>query len=94
MRYAVQLMVTDARERAYLEQYLGEASRALPAEQLYLVPAGNPDSPRVGLVYGGFRERGEANAALGTLPEGLRQFRPYVRTLEAIRDDARRAERR
>jgi MSHA biogenesis protein MshM len=94
MRYAVQLMVTDARERAYLEQYLGEASRALPPDHLYLVPAGNPDSPRVGLVYGGFRERGEATAALGALPEGLRQFRPYVRTLEAIRDDARRAERR
>ena len=86
-------MVTDAREHAYLEQYLGEAARSLPNEQLYLVPAGNPDAPRIGLLYGGFRERGEATAALGLLPEGLRQFRPYVRTLEAVRDEARRAER-
>jgi MSHA biogenesis protein MshM len=93
-RYSVQLMVTDARERVYLEQYLGEATRALPPEQLYLVPAGNPENPRVGLLYGGFRDRGEANAALDTLPEGLRQFRPYVRSLEAVREEARRAQRR
>ena len=93
-RYAVQLMVTDAREKAYLEQYLGEAARTLPREQLYLVPSGSPETPRVGLLYGGFRERGEANAALGALPPELRQFRPYVRTLDALRDEARRAEGR
>lgn len=94
VRYAVQLLVTDARERAFLEQYLGEAARALPPERLFLVPAGSPDAPRVGLLYGAFRERGEANAALGALPQPLRQFRPYVRTLEALRDEARRAEAR
>jgi MSHA biogenesis protein MshM len=93
-RYAVQLMVTDAREKAYLEQYLGEAARTLPREQLFLVPSGSPEAPRVGLLYGGFRERGEANAALGALPPELRQFRPYVRTLDALRDEARRAEGR
>ena len=93
-RYAVQLMVTDARERAYLEQYLGEASRALSADQIYLVPSGSSESPRLGVLYGAFPERAQAVAALGALPEPLRQFRPYVRTLEAIRDDARRAERR
>jgi MSHA biogenesis protein MshM len=93
-RYAVQLLVTDAGARSYLEQYLGEAARSLPREQLYIVPTGSPESPRMGLLYGNFRERGEANAALAALPDGLRQFRPYIRTLEALRDEARRAERR
>jgi septal ring-binding cell division protein DamX len=93
-RYAVQLMVTDARERGYLENYLMEAGRALRPEQLYLVPAGNPETPRLGVLFGAFDERGDASTALASLPESLRQFRPYVRPLDAVREDARRAERK
>ena len=93
-RYAVQLMVTDARERGYLENYLVEAARSLRPEQLYLVPAGNPETPRLGVLFGTFGERGEAGIALASLPESLKQFRPYVRPLEAVREDARRAERK
>ena len=92
-RYAVQLMVTDARERGYLETYLSEAGRALGHERLYVVPAGSPETPRVGVLFGNFEERGEASLALAALPESLRQFRPYVRPLDAVREDARRAER-
>ncbi len=92
-RYAVQLMVTDARERAFLESYLAEAGRSVEADRLYLVPQGSPEVPRLGLLLGGYRERDEALAALEKLPAGLRQFRPYVRTLDALREDSRRAER-
>ena len=92
--YAVQLMVTDARERGYLENYLTEAGRALRSERLYVVPAGSPETPRLGVLFGTFEERGDAALALAALPENLKQFRPYVRPLEGIREDARRAERR
>ena len=92
--YAVQLMVTDARERGYLENYLTEAGRALRSERLYVVPAGSPETPRLGVLFGTFEERGDAAVALAALPENLKQFRPYVRPLEGIREDARRAERR
>ena len=34
----------------------------------------------------------DAVAALEQLPQNLRQFRPYVRTLEALREDQRRAQ--
>ena len=91
-RYAVQLMVTDARERAYLENYLAEAGRSLEPEKLYLVPQGTPEAPRLGLVFGTFGERDEALAALEQLPTHLRQFRPYVRNLEALREEQRRAQ--
>jgi MSHA biogenesis protein MshM len=93
-RYAVQLMVSDARERGYLESYLAEAARALRSDQMYLVPAGTPETPRLGVLFGTFDERGDASTALASLPENLRQFRPYVRPLEAVREDARRAERK
>jgi len=93
-RYAVQLMVADAREREYLESYLSEAGRTVKSDRLYVVPAGSPEAPRLGVLIGAFEERGEATAALGSLPESLRQFRPYVRSLESVREDARRADGR
>lgn len=93
-RYGVQLMTTDARERAYLESYLAEAGRALKPESLYLFPAGTRDAPRIGVLYGSFEERGQAVAALDAMPPALKQFRPYVRPLDGLRDDARRAEKR
>ena len=93
-RFAVQLMMADARERAYVENYLSEAGRAVPAERLYLVPAGSPEAPRLGVLFGAFGERGTANVALDALPQNLKEFRPYVRSLDGVREDVRRAERR
>jgi MSHA biogenesis protein MshM len=88
----VQLMVTDARERPYLENYLAEAGRAVPYERLFVVPNGTPESPRLGVLLGAYGDRNEAAAALAALPESLRIFRPYVRSIDAVREDARRAE--
>jgi type II secretory pathway predicted ATPase ExeA/septal ring-binding cell division protein DamX len=90
--YAVQLMVTDARSRGYLENYLAEAGKSVERERLFLVPAGSAETPRLGVLIGGFRERGDALAALDALPEPLKQFRPYVRPIDAVRDDARRSQ--
>jgi type II secretory pathway predicted ATPase ExeA len=93
-KFAVQLMVADARERAYLASYLADAERALPAEKVFLAGAGNPEAPRIGVLYGPFDAKADAAGALAALPPSLRQFGPYVRQLDAIRDEARRAERR
>jgi type II secretory pathway predicted ATPase ExeA len=90
-RFSVQLMMTEAKDREYLEGYLAQAARSVDAEKLFLVPAGNPETPRVGVLYGGFRDRPEANNALAALPADLRLFRPYVRSLDTVREDARRA---
>ena len=89
-RYVVQLMMTDARDPAYLQAYLAEASRAVRQEDLYLYPSGSPESPKVGVLYGAFQTRREANEAIGALPENLLRFRPYVRAVEAVRSDLRR----
>ncbi len=90
-RYVVQLMMTDARDPAYLAAYLAEATRALRPEELYLYPSGSAESPKVGVLYGAFATRKEANEAMGSLPANLRQFRPYVRAVESVRGDVRRA---
>jgi type II secretory pathway predicted ATPase ExeA len=89
-RYVVQLMVTDARDKAYLESYLAEASRSIRPEEVFLYPSGSAESPKVGVLYGSFPTRREANDAMAALPANLRQFRPYVRPVESVRNDLRR----
>ena len=92
-RYSVQLMATDPREREYLEAYLAEAGRLVDPQKLYLVASGTPESPRVGVLFGAFPIRNDAADALGTLPTALRQFKPYVRSVDGLREEARRAQR-
>jgi MSHA biogenesis protein MshM len=92
-RYSVQLMVTEARSRGYLESYLAEAGKSVPGDRLFLVPFGPSETPRIAVLFGGFREQGEAIGAMAALPENLKQFRPYVRTIDGVREDVRRAER-
>ncbi|HET9576632.1 MAG TPA: AAA family ATPase [Usitatibacter sp.] len=92
--FSVQLMVTDAKDRDYLESYLSQAARAVDSERLYLVPAGTPETPRFGVLFGDYADRAQANSALASLPADLRLFRPYVRSLDNVREDARRAQAR
>jgi type II secretory pathway predicted ATPase ExeA/septal ring-binding cell division protein DamX len=91
-RYSVQLMVTDPREREYLETYLAEAGRLVDPQKLYVVASGTPQSPRVGVLFGAFDARAPAADALGALPPPLRQFKPYVRSVDALREEVRRAQ--
>jgi len=93
-RFAVQLMVSEARDREYIDGYLSQAARVLEPDRLYVVPAGNPETPRVGVLFGTWSDRGQANNALAALPAQVRLFRPYVRSLDNVREDARRAEAR
>jgi len=92
-RFAIQLMVTDARERVYIENYLAEAGRSVPYEKLFVTASGTPEALRLGVLLGPFDSRADAATTLEALPAPLRQFRPFVRTMDAVRDDARRAER-
>ena len=89
--FAVQLMVTDPKERGYLAGYLADAGKALGADRLYVVPTPGADGTRVGVLYGTFHDRDEAAKALAALPAGLTQFKPFVRSLDGVRDEARRA---
>jgi septal ring-binding cell division protein DamX len=83
-------MMTDAREKSYLRSFVAEASRGIKSGDIYLYPSGNGESPKIGVIYGTFESRQEATQALMALPEKLRQFRPYVRTVDAVRADLRR----
>jgi hypothetical protein len=91
--FGVEMLVTEAGQRAYIASYLDEAGKALGGERLYVVPMPGAEGRRVGLLYGTFPDRGAAAEALTAIPANLRQFRPFVRSLSGVRDDARRATR-
>lgn len=88
-RWTIQLMIADQSERDAIESFLTEASRQLGKESVLLYSAGAGEKSRVGVVFGEFGSRREAQAELTKLPNRLSQFRPYARSFQAIREDIR-----
>lgn len=88
-RWAIQLMTADRRERSAIENYLSEAGRVLKEDELLLYASGTRDNPRVGVVYGDFANRADAQSELAKLPQRLGLFRPYIRSFQSIREDLR-----
>ena len=87
--WSIQLMTADERERQALENYLSAAGRALRADSILLISTGSRELPRVSVIYGDFISRTAAQNELSKLPHGIGQFRPYVRSFQAIRQDMR-----
>ncbi len=88
-RYAIQLMTADQREKAAIESFLRIASKELNPDRIMVYPSGTADNPKVSVLYSNFPERADANGELAQLSTKLTQFRPYVRSISAIRDDIR-----
>ena len=88
-RYSIQLMTADPREKSAIESFLRVASRELNADRIMVYPAGTRDNPRVSVLYGNYVERGDASEEMLRLPAKLTKFRPYVRSVGAIREDLR-----
>lgn len=88
-RYTIQLMTADERERGAIADFLRVASKELNPDRIMTYSSGTTENPKVSVVYGNFRERADASAELAQLSRKLAQFRPYVRSLNAVRDDYR-----
>ena len=88
-RYSIQLMTADPRETTAIENFLRAASRELNADRIMVYPAGTSVNPRVGVLYGSYVERADASEEMLRLPAKLTKFRPYVRSVGAIREDLR-----
>jgi hypothetical protein len=88
-RYAIQLMTADQREKAAIESFLRVASKELNPDRVMVYPSGTLDNPKVSVLYSHFPERADAAAEISGLPTKLSAFRPYVRSIQAIRSDIR-----
>ena len=88
-RFSIQLMTASERERVAIENFLRAASKELNSDRIMLFYSGTAENPRVSVLYGNYAERNEASAELTGLPPKVTQFRPYVRSFQAVRDDIR-----
>lgn len=88
-RYVIQLMKAEQREKNAIENYLRQLSREYGPERILLYPAGTRENPKVGVLYGDFIDRADASADLTRLPATLSQYKPYVRSIQAIQNDLR-----
>ncbi len=88
-RYAIQLMMADAREKPAIESFLRQVSRELNPDRIMVYAAGTEENPRVSVLYGNFADRAEAADELARLPVRLTRFRPYARSIGAVKDDMR-----
>ncbi len=82
-------MTASERERVAIENFLRAASKELNSDRIMLFYSGTAENPRVSVLYGNYAERNEASAELTGLPPKVTQFRPYVRSFQAVRDDIR-----
>ncbi len=82
----IQLMTADAREAPAIEDFLRVATRNLNSELVML--STSAPTARISVLYGTFAERRGAQQAVGQLPPSLTRFSPFLRTVQAVRDDA------
>jgi MSHA biogenesis protein MshM len=85
-RWTIQLLIADQSEKDAIESFLTEAGRQLGKESLLVYVS---ERGRVGVVFGEFGSRREAQAELAKLPAKLSLYRPYARTFQAIREDVK-----
>ena len=88
-RYSIQLMTAHSAEKSAIESFLRNASRELSPDRIMIYPAGTKDNPRVSVLFGNFVERADAIEEMQRLSSKLTKFRPYVRSVSAVREDIR-----
>jgi len=86
--FAIQLMVAGASQPDLVARHI-RAGEAVLGTSLHAYPMALSGGSMVGVVYGDFADRSAAQAALARLPPELAAAKPYVRTFQAIRGDAR-----
>ncbi|MCU0868970.1 MAG: AAA family ATPase [Burkholderiales bacterium] len=92
--YTIQLLNTD--DEQYLIQYLKNLSKSFDTERIYVYRTLAGTRPSMSVAYGSYPTLSAARAAIAQLPESVRQFGPYHRTVRGIRaelDTARSAAR-
>ena len=84
-RWFIQLLATEARDAAKIEDFVASTVRQVGTEQVRVYVAAVQGSQRVGVIYGDYASREEALAAAAQLPETLRNLKPFPRKVKWLR---------
>ena len=84
---SIQLMVSnDLRQLRY---HLGKISHEIEIEQIFVYRSKVNGQPAWTVLYGSFPGRAKTAAAMDALPESLKVYRPYLRTVQGVRAEIR-----
>ena len=86
--WVIQLILANASEVAQLQHFIDESERSLGAGRIHAYALAVNGIQKVSVVYGSFTTREAAFQALESLPPVARQFKPYPRTVQLIRNEA------
>ena len=81
-------MLANANESIQLTDFIRNSEQTLGAGRVQVYPLTINGIQKVSVIYGSFQSRGDAQRALGTLPINIRQFKPYLRSIQLIRSEA------
>ncbi|MES2354568.1 MAG: AAA family ATPase [Pseudomonadota bacterium] len=89
--WIVQLLTANSNETNQLLDFIRESEQTLGANRVHAYGLTINGTQKINVVYGGFESRAEAQKAIAALPPSLRQFKPYLRTVQLIRNENKSA---
>jgi septal ring-binding cell division protein DamX len=81
----IQLLVTDAASHEQVTAFIANNAGTLDLRQVRVYRSSIGGRKRLGVIYGDYPSRDQANAALATLGEISPSSRPYVRAVARLR---------
>ena len=86
--YSIQLLGTE--DATQLKLHLNDLSKFVEMNKVFVYRTSANGRPLLTVLYGTFSDRRSAQDVLDKLPEGLKVNRPFLRTVEGIRDELKR----
>ncbi len=87
-RYTIQLLLSEDAGTGPLERFLRRPGIRAHLDDIYVYATEVKGTPRWSVVMGGYADHAAAKEAMAALPEGLRTYHPYLRSVEAVRREA------
>jgi type II secretory pathway predicted ATPase ExeA len=84
-RYSIQLVTASSNQLAQLEDFLRNASKAVPSEELLVYGVKIDGEQHYRAAYGSYASATEALAAIKGLPAWIKEQQPYYRSVERMR---------
>jgi septal ring-binding cell division protein DamX len=85
---SIQLLGTESAEQ--LKDHLNIIAKSVEIQNVYVYRTVAKQKPFLIVLYGSFGSREAAQGALERLPPPLRAFKPYLRTVQGVRDEMSR----
>jgi hypothetical protein len=82
--YFIQLAARSADHTDDVENFLARAGQWLEPSELRVYRTGTPESGKISVIYGDYPTRAAAWIATRSLPEQIRQMRPYPRRVSTL----------